>query len=208
MSSEVGTKIRAEAILGTDSWRPLLTYAARREKIEDKSEVSMDKMSWIKDLVHAEIEMEESGIVDFSDSFDPEETLYRETIHYLIELKASFVEASSAFNQLKGSTVGRIKIYGISNREADFMLFRNGFKLIFSMVAPGQISIRFIHMGGTYVPDPLTDEKTGAPQPNEDLLQAFWGAFGDLIWRYHDKEIKLDYLVRFYLSRFIRESAK
>lgn len=167
----------------------------------------MDRLSWIKDLVQAEMEMEESGMIDFSESFDPGETLFAETKSYLGDLKAAFVEASSAFNQLKGSTAGRIKIYGISNTEADFMLFRNGFKLIFSMVEPGKISIRFVHIGAALIPD-ASEEETPASRAGEDILASQWGAFGDLIWTYQQKEIKLDYLVKFYLSRFIRESAK
>lgn len=166
----------------------------------------MDKLNWIKNLVTAEMQMEESGMVDFSQSFDPEEALFSETVGYLGDLKAAFVEAASAFNQLKGSTVGRIKIYGISNTEADFMLFRNGFKLIFSMIQPGKISIRFVHIGAAFVTDQIND--TNSSSQREDLLESQWGAFGDLVWVYQNKEIKIEYLVRFYLSRFIRESAK
>ncbi len=166
----------------------------------------MDKLSWIRELVRAEQEMEESGLVDFSVGFDPEKHLFSETIHFLNDLKTGFVEAATAFNQLKGSSIGRVKIYGISRTHADFMLFRNGFKLIFSMKEPGLLSIRSQFAGAQLL---------GAAQPaewnnvgEEDLLQARWGPFGDLIWTYHDQSIKIDYLIRYYLSRFIRESAK
>ncbi len=165
----------------------------------------MDKLDWIKDLVLAEQKMEESGMVDFSAGFDPESTLLNETVQFLDALKNKFVESASAFNQLKGSAVGRIKIYGISKTHADFMLFRNGYKLIFSMRQPGLIAITFNHLGTSYIP-------TGVPQVTssgeEDLLHSHWGAFGDLIWTYQGQNIRLDYLMRYYLSRFIRESAK
>ncbi len=42
----------------------------------------------------------------------------------------------------------------------------------------------------------------------EDLLVARWGAFGDLQWTYQEQVVKTDYLVRYYMTRFIRESAK
>jgi hypothetical protein len=168
----------------------------------------MDKLVWIKDLVRAEEKMEESGVVDFGAGFDPQQLLVTESIGFLNVLKTSFVEAASSFNQLKGSTVGRVKIYGISNTHADFMLFRNGFKLIFSLKEPGVIGIRFHFVGTGFVQvAPASDN--GQKVPNEeDILIARWGAFGDLIWTYQDQAVKTEYLVRYYMSRFIRESAK
>jgi hypothetical protein len=124
-------------------------------------------------------------------------------------LKAAFVEASSSFNQLKISTAGRIKIYGISNTHADFMLFRNGFKLIFALREPGVVSIRFDFVGSAFAqPSSSTDAGGAQTKGEEDFLTARWGAFGDLVWTYQDQSVKADYLVRYYLTRFIRESAK
>ncbi len=88
----------------------------------------MEKISWIKELVKAEQQMEESGLVDMTFGFDAERVLVQETIQFLMQLKTEFVDASSSFNELKPSALGRIKIYGIAKTHADFMLFRNGFK--------------------------------------------------------------------------------
>src|SRR5476649_809541 len=107
----------------------------------------MDKIAWIKDLVRTEQKMEETGVVDFTSGFDPQQLLISESVGYLNALKNAFVEAAASFNQLKASSVGRIKIYGISNTHADFMLFRNGFKLIFSLKEPGVVGIRFHFVG-------------------------------------------------------------
>ncbi len=168
----------------------------------------MDKLTWIKELVRAEQNMEESGVVDFNSGFDPQTILMTESIDFLNTLKSVFVEASSSFNQLKGSSVGRIKIYGISNTNADFMLFRNGFKLIFSLREPGVTGIRFHYVGAGFVQVPAASENGGPTPGEEDFLIARWGAFGDLVWTYHDQPVKIDYLVRYYMTRFIRESAK
>lgn len=167
----------------------------------------MDQLQWIKDLVRAEQQMEESGIVDFTAGFDPQTSLKPETIRFLNTLKNIFVESANAFNQLKSSTVGRLKIYGISKTDADFMVFRNGFKLIFSMREPGKIAVLFNHLGSSYVPGQDTSS-SGNKVLDEDVLVSKWGAFGDLIWTFQEQEIKADYLVRHYLSRFVRESAK
>jgi len=166
----------------------------------------MDKITWIKDLVRAEQEMEESGMIDFSAGFDPQKLLSEESLHFLNDLKVCFVDSVTTFNQLKGSPLGRIKVYGISNTEADFMLFRNGFKLIFALKKPGTLSIRFHYVGANFVPG--TNNKETEVEAGEELLIAKWGPFGDLVWTYNDQTLKIDFLVRYYLSRFIKESAK
>ncbi len=165
----------------------------------------MDKLQWIRDLVLAEQQMEESGVVDFSAGFDPERNVHAATVDFMSDLKSSFVEAAAAFNQLKGSSLGLIKIYGISQTPADFMLFRNGFKLIFSLRKPGLVGVRFNQIGASFLPGAAPAEETIA---KEDLLKAAWGAFGELKWTYNDQLINLDYLVKYYMSRFIRESSK
>jgi hypothetical protein len=165
----------------------------------------MDRLNWIKELVTAEQNMEDSGIIDFQPGFDHEKHLQVESVDFLKDLRAGFFEASSAFNQLKGSTLGQIKLYGISKTESDFMLFRNGFKLIFSLKQPGTVSVR-MH----YLAHPLlaNSGQTGRAGADEDLLVAKAGAFGDLQWMFQGQPIKLDYMVKYYLSRFVRESAK
>ena len=164
----------------------------------------MEKLSWIKELVLAEQQMEEAGVVDMEAGFDPARQLEEATLDFIQDLKASFIESASAFNQLKGSTHGHLRIYGISKTKADFMLFRNGYKLIFSMRMPGLIAISYSAAGAHYVP--------GTVQPNEeepkDVLKATWAAFGQLTWTYNDHPINIDYLVRYYMSRFVKDSAR
>ena len=167
----------------------------------------MDHPNWIKDLVQAEQKMEESGVIDFSPAHDPQTHLKEDTITFLNEVKSQFIAASSAFNQLKNSSNGRIKIYAISKTDADFMLFRNGFKLIFSMKEAGKVSVAFNHFGLGFLPGESANE-AATRLMNENELVAKWGAFGDLVWTFEGQEIKVDYLVRHYLSRFIRESTK
>jgi hypothetical protein len=40
-------------------------------------EKSFDRLNWIKDLVRAEQQMEESGVVDYTSGFDPALILLR-----------------------------------------------------------------------------------------------------------------------------------
>ena len=166
----------------------------------------MDKIGWIKDLVLAEQQMEDSGIIDMTAGFDPERELEGATSDFLGDMKAAFIESSAAFNQLKGSAVGTIKIYGISKTKADFMLFRNGHKLIFSMRGAGIISVNMSTTAPMFIPGQNAGEATG-PGPL-DLLKARWGAYGELLWTSNDLPVNMDYLVRYYMCRFVRDSAK
>lgn len=170
---------------------------------------SMDKMNWIKDLVTAEQAMEDSGVIDVSGGFDADKLLSEATFDFMRDLKSSFVESASAFNQMKGSTIGTVKIYGISKTIADFMLFRNSYKMIFSVQGPGLLQVRFNTLGNPL----LQAMETSAPAsthggPQVDSLQASWGAYGELNWTYQNKPINLDYLIRYYMTRFVKESTK
>jgi len=167
----------------------------------------METMSWIKDLVLSEQKMEEDGVVDFSMDFGFTSDLKAESHDFIQEIKASFIETSSVFNQLRGSSEGSVKIYGISGTEADFMLFRNGYKLIFSVKEPGTLSIRF-HNIGLLVPQNNTADTNAAANANEALIIATKGPFGELAWKYQGQEVKTNHLVKYYFSRFIKESTR
>jgi hypothetical protein len=171
----------------------------------------MDRIHWIRDLVKTEEQMEDSGIVDFSAGLDKDHILVQESILFLQTLKNNFIEASSAFNELKTSPLGRVKIYGIAKTQADFMIFRNGFKLIFSLKQPGVISVRFNFVGpNQMMPSQLQDLQAIAATPlmEEHNIIAKMGAFGDVEWMFNNSTVKMDSLIRFYMSLFIRESAK
>lgn len=165
----------------------------------------MEKLNWIKELVLAEQQMEEAGVVDMEAGFDPHRQVEEATVEFITDLKAAFVETAAAFNQLKGSAQGHVRIYGISKTKNDFMLFRNSYKLIFSMRQPGVISVTYSNAGANYVPGHSGKIEDNTPT---DYLKATWGAFGQLIWTYNDHAINIDHLVRYYMSRFIKDSAR
>jgi hypothetical protein len=67
----------------------------------------------------------------------------------------------------------------------------------------GSIGVAYSTAGAHYVPGTTKEEA----QPS-DLLRASWGAFGQLKWTYNDHPINIDYLVRYYMSRFVKDSAR
>ena len=158
---------------------------------------------WIKDLVHTEQEMEESGMVSLSPQSESDKIMEEETHDFLQDVKTAFVAAATSFNGLKSSSLGTVKVYGIAKTKSDFMLFRNGYKLIFSVKQPGQINVCFQNATDVF----KFNEQKATPM-DETILSAQWGAFGDLNWFYQGYEVRLDSLVRYYLSQFVRESVQ
>ncbi len=176
------------------------------EKLNDRLQ---DRIGWIRELVRAEEQMEESGIVDMGTGQDTERALVQETLSYLQAMKSEFIESATAFNELKASPLGRIKIYGIAKTHADFMLFRNGFKMIFSLKAAGQISIRFNFIGPNYIPSQIPSvHNTSAPMMEEHVLEAKFGPFMDLQWTFQNQPVHMAAVVKHHLTLFIKESAK
>lgn len=163
--------------------------------------------TWIKELVSADDQIEKSVMIDMNLGLDTQRILVTESIQFLLKLKHEFAATAAQFNELKPSVLGRIKVYGIAKTHADFMLFRNGYKMIFSIKSAGVISLRFHFVGNMAIPQPNPQEKVTIVM-DEELLEAKWGAFEEVIWSYKSQSFKIPYLVRHYLTVFIKESAR
>ncbi|MDE0151219.1 MAG: hypothetical protein OXK80_01815 [Bdellovibrionales bacterium] len=157
--------------------------------------------NWVKTLVHQEEQMEKTGKISTTNPFVPSKVdLQEHTVEFLKQLRTAFTQHISFFNQLKGY-MGSIRIYGITGTTADFMLFRNGYKMIFSMKEAGWISIRFSNMDAAL---PGQEEQN---RPS-DYLKGAWGAFGELKWTHQGKDIRMDYLIRYYMTHFVKQSLR
>lgn len=163
------------------------------------------EMNWIKELVEAELKMEESGIIDVSPTIDQDKLLDAESILFMNKLKDLFIDHTAVYNKMRGASVGGVKIYGISKTRADFMLFRNGYKLFFSLKRPGIIAARMQHNGTEILSSqPEALESIG----QEDLIEARLGAFNEVIWTHLEQPVNLEYLGKYYFTRFVKESTK
>ena len=156
---------------------------------------------WIKNLAYQEDQMEKKGEVSFKPSKDSlsQEELKEHTVEFLKQLRTAFTQNISYFNQLKGY-LGSIRIYGITNTKADFMLFRGGYKLLFSIKNPGLIAIRFVNI----------DHITASHQDHilVEYLKAAQAPFGEIKWTYNSHDIRIDYLIRYYLTQFVKQSIR
>jgi len=164
-------------------------------------------MDWIKELVRSEEQMEKAGLVDFSPRTDTQNIVLSASIDYLKELKALFIKNSNIFNQLKGKSEGAIRIYGIAKTHADFMLFRNGYKLVFNLVQPGRIQIVFHHMSTPFVSSDSSNLESET-KVKDGLLEAAWGAFHEVKWVNNGKPVNNEHLIKFYMRSFVQNSSK
>lgn len=166
-----------------------------------------ESKTWIRELVSADEQIEKSVMIDMNLGLDTQRILVNDTIQFLLRLKTDFAEASATFNELKPTALGRIKVYGIAKTHADFMLFRNGYKMIFSVKNAGLISMRFHYVGNLAIPNPTQKEQVTIVM-DEELIEAKWGAFEEVLWSYKGQSFKPEYMVRHYMTCFIKESSR
>lgn len=157
--------------------------------------------NWIKDLVRLEQDMEAKGQISLPETSPTQEQLLEHTLEFMRQLRTAFTAHSAVFNHMKGF-LGSLRIYGIANTKADFMLFRHGHKLIFSVKDPGFISVcmKFNNQ--------LLNTKNTNPEEPLDFIKGEWGPFNELRWTYNDNIINIDYLIRYYMTIFVKNSVK
>ncbi len=168
----------------------------------------MKDLTWIEQIALSEQEFEESGNVNLEQSSLIDNLLKEETIELLKDLKVSFSAASEKFNNYKSSPISRVKIYGISQTEADFMLFRNGLKLIFSYHKKGEIKITLSHMQNSFLTGQSNANMSDSNDIFEESLVAVIGPFNQIQWTHKGKQFNIDHMIRFYLSQFLKESSQ
>ncbi len=157
-------------------------------------------LAWPAELALEERKMERLGVVDFSNSFKKADLLKRLTREFVKNLRETFQREIEVFNSVRQSQSHFIHLYRVSNTEEDFMLFRNGVKLVVSGERSGHIVLAFNQfLGQIFTPS--------QQQPTFEL-DATWGAFDQIHWIYRGERVNTDDIVRFFLGEFTRQSYK
>ena len=155
---------------------------------------------WIKELVRMEQDMETKGEIALPEVEPSKKELAEHTQEFMKQLRTAFTTHLALFNHIKGF-LGSLRIYGIANTSADFMLFRNGHKLVFSVKEPGLISV-CMKFNDQFL------AKNNPPSEPADFIKGEWGPFNELKWTYNDQKINIDYLIRYYMTAFVKNSVK
>jgi hypothetical protein len=159
---------------------------------------------WIHELARAETHPDAERLLQLGRSFDPQQLVEESTIDFLTELRDRFNEFARIFNAYSegNGKFQEIKIYNVAQTAADFMVFRNQVKLVFSNSAHGVIQAVFAqHTRGTLSVDSLQPALTpGEPQ---DLI-AQVGPFRDVRWTFQGERVVPEQIAKFYFSEFAR----
>ncbi len=165
--------------------------------------------SWIEHLALDELNMEESGVINFNEHLNPEHHLERSSVEFMDKLRDHveiYVQKFNDFRGVQATNSTAIKIFKISNTVNDFMLFRNSLKLIFSRKSNDLISVAFMsNSGGTF------SARLHNDSPNINMcheINAHIGPFNDISWRFNGEIVDLNSLVKHYLSEFIKHTAR
>jgi hypothetical protein len=163
---------------------------------------------WIEELAQSEIHMEESGTVDLGEPLDQKQLIEESAVELLSEMKDLFSVYLESFNRLRSTHQGpeTVKIYNISGTIADFMLFRNGLKLIVTHRELGVIRLSLNQTPRAALGMNQNSQDLSGASADEILAQV--GPFREILWTYQGQPVKTEFLVRFYLSEFIKQSAR
>ncbi|MBF0297586.1 MAG: hypothetical protein HQK51_02635 [Oligoflexia bacterium] len=164
--------------------------------------------AWVENLALEELNMEESGVINFNEHLDTLPLIEESSINFMNNLRERFEFYLTKFNIYRGNKgpSAIIKIFKISNTINDFMLFRNSLKLVVARKASNVISIALIsNAGGLYSARLNTDSP---PINMAHEIKAHVGPFNDISWRFQGEVIEIEAVVKHYLSEFVKLSAK
>jgi hypothetical protein len=168
------------------------------------------QQGWLHELARSEIHPDAEKILQLGRSFDPQQLVEESTIDFLTELREQFNEHARTFNAYSENSTRfqDIKVYTLAQTAADFMLFRNQIKLIFSNSAHGVVQISFAqHVRGTLSVDGQEQGNKSAPAPlggqSQDLM-AQLGPFRDVFWTFQGEKVVSEQVSKFYFAEFAK----
>ena len=151
---------------------------------------------------------------DISDGSLNREDIGDFTDEFLLDLRAVFEGFVKAFNDLKKTDIesfpetvpsvksvkeklkGSLLLYDLADKKG-FMLFRKGYRLIFSSLKPGQIKIQFLKQ------KPFGETETFV----DTSISAITNDTMSINWIHEGRKgfVSIDVLVRYYMGRFLQE---
>ena len=155
---------------------------------------------WIHEIARAEASPEAEALYQINRSSGPAQAIEESTVDFVTDLRGYFQEYVRILNSLSdgGKKFSEIKIFNLTQGAADFMLYRNGIKLIIANTTQGVIQLaydRHAISGG-----PASDLQV--PQAEELLAQL--GAFGSVHWMYRSEKVESEQVAKHFFAEFTR----
>jgi hypothetical protein len=154
---------------------------------------------WIHEIARSEASPEAEALQFINRAQAPAQAIEESTVDFLTDLRADFQEYVRIFNSLSegGKRFAEIKIFNLTQGAADFMLYRNGIKLIVANTTQGVIQIAYdkhVVAGGS------SDLST----PQSEELLAHLGAFGSVYWMYRSERVESEQTSKHFFAEFTR----
>ncbi len=158
---------------------------------------------WLKRLVENEAELLRSGSGDFLSHQDHRKVVEDATLEFMNELREEFLACVDLFNAYRGGShlPNSVKVFNISNTASDFILFRNTMKLVVSNPALGVINFAFVNRSNGFSKPTVKTKREGY-----DLIAQIY-PFNDLAWTFHGERIRVEAVVRYLFTEFVKSSA-
>lgn len=167
------------------------------------------QQGWLHELARAEIHPDAEKLLQLGRSFDPQQLVEESSIEFLTELREHFNGHARIFNGYSenGARFQDVKVYAVAQTAADFMLFRNQIKLVFSNSAHGVIQISFAqHVRGTLAVNGQDQASlmTQAPGGQSQDLLAQVGPFRNVFWTFQGEKVTPEQVSKFYFAEFTK----
>ena len=134
------------------------------------------------------------------------------TNEFLFDLRSAFEHFVKAFDDLKKENIeyfpdrhspatqeklkGSLLLYDLADKKG-FMLFRKGYRLIFSYIQPGRIKVQFLKQKPFSETEVFVDTFINAI--TNDTMSINW------VHENHKGFVDINVLARYYMRRFLRE---
>ena len=177
--------------------------------METKNLEEIKNTQWIENLAFEELNMDESGVVEFNNHLSADLVLEEESIKFMDNLKGLFEFFITRFNECRGGidSGASIKIFKISNTVNDFMLFRNSLRLVFSRKSCDLISIGLLMNGKDLYAPRMPGQQENIPFSCHEISASI-GAFNKISWKFQGENVDPNAMVKHYLAEFIKTSAR
>jgi hypothetical protein len=159
---------------------------------------------WIHDLARAESSPEAEVLDRLTQNSGPQQAIEESTVDFLTDLRDFFQEYVRVLNTLSdgGKKFSEIKIFNLTQGAADFMLYRNGVKLIIANTAHGVIQLSYDQHKVAGAQTSQSPAVADVPQAEELLAQM--GVFGSVHWTYRGEQVQSESVAQYFFSEFSR----
>lgn len=161
---------------------------------------------WIYELARGELNPELDVIKNFNGA-SSQQAVEESTVDFLTDMRGHIQESLRAFNAFSegGKRFAEVKVFNIAQSASDFMLYRNGLKLIFANTSHGVIEIYYNkHQAQATYPNAgaTADQSSGLPDREEVLANL--GVFGKVKWTCRGEQVRPSEVSQHYFSEFVR----